>query len=165
MKRINLAIVSILLISIVAIGLLGFTYLGNDDDIKYNAVEIYVLSWDLNTTGPGSEIDVQFQISIDSDGDGTYEKVAKSQIFTDTTIETVPFRFGTTIPTTASSFFFKVDVFALVDGAQSLMIYTESDSSPINRGYNNLESVFSWSYDATAGGRTNDLACRISYIY
>lgn len=157
-------IASVLVISLVIVGTLGFTYLGRDDGTEYYAVEIYVLNWDLNATELEQGIDVRFQISIDSDNDGDFDAVGKSQIFTGTTVEVAPFRFGTTIPTSVASFSFKIDVFKVNGSAASPLAYTDTGSSPLNQGYNALNSTLAWNYDGTTDG-SNELACRLSYFY
>ncbi|HSA35761.1 MAG TPA: hypothetical protein P5202_04260 [Methanomassiliicoccales archaeon] len=164
MKKLTIIIASVLVIAMVIAGALGFYYLERDDGTEYYAVEIYVLNWDMNATGPEPGIDVVFQISIDSDDDGDFDAVGKSRIFNATTVEVAPFRFGTTIPTSVTSFSFKIEVFKVVGSASSPLAYTDTGTSPLNRGYNEINSTLAWTYDGTTDG-SNELACRLSYFY
>ncbi|MHC1708865.1 MAG: hypothetical protein AB9819_00420 [Methanomassiliicoccales archaeon] len=164
MKRRNMVIATVLVIAMVIAGTLGYSYLNKDDETNYYAVEIYVLNWDLNATGLEQGIDVWFQISIDSDDDGDFDAIGNSQIFTNTTVEVAPFRYGTTIPTSVTSFSFKIDVFKAVGSVSTPLAYTGTGSSPLNQGDNELNSTRAWSYDGTIDG-LNELGCRLSYFY
>lgn len=159
-----MVIASILAISIVIAGTLGYAYLGKEEGTKYYALEIYVLSWDMNATELDPGVDVRFEISIDRDGDGDFDVIGKSQVFNNTTVEVAPFRFGTNIPTSATTFSFRIDVFQIVGSTSSPLAYTDTGSSPVNQGNNDLNSTKAWSYDGTTDG-ANVLACRISYLY
>ncbi|MFA5311898.1 MAG: hypothetical protein WC375_01110 [Methanomassiliicoccales archaeon] len=165
MKRRKAVIVLIMVMSLIIVGFFAYTYLDQNDETQYNVVEVYILNWDVGAVEAQEGIDVQFRISIDMDGDGEFELVRSSQILNDTTIETVPFRLGATIPTTESSFFFKVEVLKIVNDIQTPMYYTDDATVPINKGYNNEEQPLAWTFDATDGSDPLGSSCRISYVY
>jgi hypothetical protein len=127
-------------------------------------VEICVLSWDLNTKSTGKAIDVQFRISIDSDHDGVYDVVRTSDVFHNTTVETVPFRVGAPIKTSVTEFTFKVEAFQVENGSLVPMNYLSSGSVQTNTGLNEVGFSQSWKYDAIGMGQQDNLACRISYV-
>jgi hypothetical protein len=139
-------------------------YFAGTNKENFNVAEIYVLSWDMNTKSTTKAIDVQFRISVDSNGDGSYDFVRTSDLFRNTTVETVPFRMGYAIPTSVAEFQFKVEVFQVENGSQVPMNYLNSDTAPINSCLNEVGFSQSWKYDATTGMQKDNLACRISYV-
>ena len=138
--------------------------LGGASNERYNVVEIYVLSWDLNTTNPSRAIDVQFRISVDSNGDGEYDHFRNSDVFRSSTLETAPFRLGDAILTSTDAFRFKVEVFQVMNGTLVPMHYLKSGTTPVNSGLNQEYFSKVWKYDATSGLETGALDCRISYV-
>jgi hypothetical protein len=156
-------VIAILCISSVAIFATGS--FSESKRARFNVVEIYILNWDTNVTGQGDEIDVQFRISIDSDGDGTFDIVRGSEVFRNTTVEIAPFRLGGAIPTTVGDFHFKVEALRVVDGSLVPMHFTNGGPTAVDTGINQRYSSEVWSYDATAGVGKDDLACRMSYVY
>jgi hypothetical protein len=153
----------VLVVSLVMAATLGL-FNGTKKD-NYNVVEIYILNWDTNATGPSDNIDVQFRISIDSNDDGNYEVVRESNIFRDTSVEIVPFNLGDIIQTTQSKFQFKVEVLRVVNDSFVPMHYQKNGPTPVNSGINDVDSSDVWSFDATSIVGRDDLACRISYVY
>jgi hypothetical protein len=141
--------------------------LGSGQRTSFNVVEVYVSSWDLNKTVPTQGIDVEFIISIDFNGDGTFELSRPSPRFNDTTVELAPFKLGGPIASTITSFQFKVEVFRVAaNGALEQQLYYTADATvPLNDGINHVDASKSWSFDATGIEGANDNACRISYWY
>jgi hypothetical protein len=160
-KKLIYIAIAVVCSSLVVASALG--YIGGAKRDSYNVVEIYILNWDINATGPGNEIDVQFRISID--GDGNYDLVGSSDVFHNTSVEIVPFRLGDTIQTTKGEFQFKIDVFRVVNGSLVPMRYLDIGPTPVSYGLNKVDSSNAWAYDATTGVEKDDMACRISYVY
>ena len=157
-------------VAVVVIAFVAFAVapnLGPSQHTSFNVVEVYINSWDLNKSVPTQGMDVKFKISIDFNGDGTYDMEKMSSKFNDTTVELVPFKLGGPIASTISTFKFKVEVFKLTanDAIEGQMYYTPDHTTPINSGVNQVDAQGAWSYDATGIEGANDYACKVSYVY
>ena len=161
-KILVIAAIAVVVSLILAATALG--YLGGTDKRDYNVVEIYVLSWDINTTHPNDVIDVEFRISVDSNNDSEFDLVRTSGIFRNTTVETAPFRVGNAIPTSVNGFHFKIEVLKLVNGDLVPMDYSGTGSVPICDGINDVTFARAWSYDGTGSQEGGAVTCRISFL-
>jgi hypothetical protein len=160
-----LAVAGVVVIIIAFIAFVVAPNIGGGQQTSFNVVRIIITNWDLNKTIEAQGIDVQFIISIDITGDGVYESVKPSDVFTNTTVEVAPFESGGPVATTIPSFKFKVEAFKLVGGELQQLYYTANGTTPVNQGTNDADAQQSWSYDATWIEGANDYACRISYVY
>jgi hypothetical protein len=164
LKRKVLLIMSVVVVLAVILAAAALGLLSGKGQTRYNVVEVYVLGWDNNSTGPNAGLDVQFRISIDSNNDGTFDFVRTSEVLRNTTVETVPFRTGDAIPVGTGSFQFKVEVLSIDNGSATLMNYTGSGAVPLETGVNDVTFSKSWNYDATNVPGKDPLSCRISYL-
>jgi hypothetical protein len=164
LKRALLVIASVVVLLAVIVTVIAMGFFGGNTQPRYNVVEIYVLSWDINTTQPNDSIDVQFRISIDSDNDGAYDLVRTSELFRNTTVESAPFRVGDIVPTSMSGFQFKVEVFRSANGTFEPMNYDRSGTNPTCAGINDVTFSKVWKFDATDGTEKSALDCRISFV-
>lgn len=130
---------------------------------RYNAVDVYVLGWDLNTTDVARAVDVRFVISIDTDGDGAFDLVRSSAVLNSTIVESAPFRSGAAMPVEAREFYFQVRAERVLADGTAALLYTSDGTVPLNKGYNDPALPLAWSFDGTALGQEN--GCRISYGY
>ena len=165
MDRKVLAVIVAALVLCTAAAALMYPSLAKPPPQKNNLADVYILSWDLNTTDQYRGIGVQFVISIDTDGDGTYDVVRTSLVMNDTIGEIAPFHLGAVIPQEQRAFSFQVKVLRVDGGADVVMRYTADGTNPALRGDNVIGSTSSWTYDATGGDNSDGKACRVSIAY
>jgi len=136
--------------------------LSNGQQGDINAVQVYITSWDTNGTTP---VDVVFKISIDLNGDGSYDFPKESAVFGNTTIESAPFKLGGPLPAGSMHFSFEVEAFRIVDNIWLPMHYTANQTTPQVWGDNQVGAGQTWSYDATNAYPEDLNFCRISFLY
>jgi hypothetical protein len=129
-----------------------------------NVAQVYITTWNIEPIGDQG-IDVQFQLSLDLNGDGTFEVVRSSEVFANTYVELAPFKLGGPIPASISKFSFKVEVFRVVDGVRSPLSYSNDGMIPVNDGINQEDSSNAWSFENLGSSGTSMAVCNITYSY
>ncbi len=163
-RKIAYLAIGVLVVAGLGAALLPSVLSGNQGG-SMNAVQVYILNWDLNNTDPNAAVDVVFKISMDLDGNGQFEVEKRSEVLANTTVEPAPFKLGGPLPATATHFAFKVEVFRLINNQYYQLYYTANRTVPVLPGLNEVGASQAWMYDSTnAPGHTSD-DCRISFQY
>ncbi|OPY33710.1 MAG: hypothetical protein A4E32_00637 [Methanomassiliicoccales archaeon PtaU1.Bin124] len=161
-RKIVVAVVALVLC--IAIAAFVYPYLTKEPERRSTLVDVYILSWDLNTTDVSNGIDVKFIISIDTDGDMAFDVVRESGRMNGTIGEIAPFHLGAIISQEQQKFYFRVTAVEIIDEAARTMRYTADGTIPTLNGDNVIGGTGSWAYDAT-DYNSDGLACRISFAY
>jgi len=165
MDRKLLAVIVVALVLCTAFAAFMYPSLSRPPQAKNDLVDVYVMSWDLNSTDPYRGIDVQFVISIDTDADGIFDVVRTSTQVNDTIGEIAPFHLGAIVEQDVQKVSFQVKVIRVDGGASLTMRYTHDGTQPIMKADNKIGGTGSWTYDATDGDNADGMACRISLAY
>jgi hypothetical protein len=161
-RRLMIMVAIIIVVALLVVAAVLATNPGGNKNTTYNSAQIYITDWGMSSPG-APNVNVQFKLYFDLNGDGVYELTRTSSVFTNTSFELAPFHIGTPVDVQSGSFNFKVEVLKISGGTSTVMRYTDNGIIPVCNGVNQIDKSGSWSYSTVSG--PVDLNCAIKIVY
>ena len=152
----------IIVVAILVIAAVWAMNLWGNKNTAYNSAQIYITDWKMSSPG-APNVDVQFKMYFDLNGDGSYELTRTSNVFTNTSFELAPFHIGTPVDVQVGSFNMKVEVLKISGGTSTVMQYTDSGILPTCNAMNQIDKSGSWSFSTLSGPVNNNCAIKLVY--